>query len=122
MIVIDKACQSDNFSSLPTLPCRPIMCSILIIAPADWTANRPIVLACIFTAYFSFILFIAYFISFAATFLRVTTQKCINCLCANLATKNFTVRCAYFAVNGQNEALIGRKYQFSSNMFPLPTT
>ncbi len=52
LIVIDKACQSDNFSSLPTLPCRPIICSILIIAPVDWTADSPIVLACNFTAYF----------------------------------------------------------------------
>ncbi len=52
LMVIDKACQSDNVSSLPTLPCRPIMRSILIIAPVDWTANSPIVLACNFTAYF----------------------------------------------------------------------
>ncbi len=28
------------------------MCTILIITPADWTANRPIVLAFNFTAYF----------------------------------------------------------------------
>ncbi len=35
---------------------------------------------------------------------------------------NVAVGCAYFAVNGLNEALIGRKYQFSSNMFPPPTT
>ncbi len=48
---------NDSIKPLPerisaTQPCRPIMCSILIITPADWTANRPIVLACNFTAYF----------------------------------------------------------------------
>ncbi len=32
----------DNFSSLPTLPWSPIMCSTLEITPADWTADRPI--------------------------------------------------------------------------------
>ncbi len=36
LIVIDKACQSDNFSSLSTLSWRPIIFSILIITPADW--------------------------------------------------------------------------------------
>ncbi len=30
---------------------------------------------------------------------------------------NVAVWCAYCAVNGLNEALIGRKYQFSSNIF-----
>ncbi len=35
-----------------------------------------------------------------------------------LATINVAVGCAYFAVNGQNVALNGRRYKFSSTMFP----
>ncbi len=35
---------------------------------------------------------------------------------------NVAAECAYFAVNGQNEALVGLKNQFSSTMFPLSTT
>ncbi len=52
MIMSDKACESYTFSSLPTLTYRPIMCAVLIMAPVDWTINRPIVLACNFTTYF----------------------------------------------------------------------
>ncbi len=52
LILIDKACQRDNFSSLPRLPWRLIMCSILTLTPSNWTANRTIVFACNFTAYF----------------------------------------------------------------------
>ncbi len=46
---------------LPCKPGRPIMCSISIIPPVDWTANRPIALACNFTAYFISLLFISLF-------------------------------------------------------------
>ncbi len=99
--------SNDKFSPLPTLPFRLIICFILIIKPADHIGLQ-------FNSLF--------YISFAATLLKVAAKKCISCLCANLATINVAVGCANFAVRGQNEEFMFQKYQFSSNMFPLPTT
>ncbi len=44
LAVIDTACESDNFDSLPTLTCRPIMCATSIITPTHWTEGHPVVL------------------------------------------------------------------------------
>ncbi len=56
---------------------------------------------------------IAYFVFLRRSEKKIAAQKCIWCLCANLATMWVCVFCC----DGQNEALVGRKYQFSSNMF-----
>ncbi len=57
---------------------------------------------------------IAYFVFLRRSEKNIAAQKCIWCLCANLATMWVCVFCC----DGQNEAWVGRKYQFSSNMFP----
>ncbi len=90
------------------------MCAILKITPADWTANHQYWIS---PQVHSLIC-----ISFAAAFLKVFTQYRIYCLCANLATMNVAIECAYIAANGQNEAETVENICFYSNIYSQPRT